>query len=93
MRFHTFVELLSCAAPLTAQQPDFRWEKALPTGQSDANHPAAVKDSGFDFWTLLKDMDNQKQLPAEIFVPPLVNCCAIEPHHAGLAGPDSYQRL
>jgi len=27
-----------------------------------------VKDSVFDFWTLLKDMDNQKQLPAEIFV-------------------------
>src|SRR5207244_13433339 len=42
--------------------------KARRTGHSDANHPAAVKDSVFDFSTLLKDMDNQKQPPAEIFV-------------------------
>ena len=38
MRFHTFVVLLSCAAPLTAQQPDFRWEKALPAGSRVSLH-------------------------------------------------------
>jgi len=54
--------------PLWEKAVGHGFEKALPTGQSDANHPAAVKDSVFDFWTLLKDMDNQKQLPAEIFV-------------------------
>ena len=43
------------------------FEEALPTGRSDANHPQAVTDSVADFWTLLRDMDNRGQLPAEIF--------------------------
>ena len=43
------------------------FEEALPSGQSDANHPQAVADSVADFWTLLRDMDKHGQLPAEIF--------------------------
>ncbi|HET7874767.1 MAG TPA: hypothetical protein VFN71_04510 [Methylomirabilota bacterium] len=43
------------------------FEQALPSGQSDANHPGAVADAVADFWTLLRDMDKRGQLPAEIF--------------------------
>jgi len=44
------------------------YEQALPSGKSDANHPEAVADAVADFWTLLKDLENHNQLPAEIFV-------------------------
>ncbi len=43
------------------------FEQALPSGQSDANHPDAVADAVGDFWTLLRDMDKRGHLPAEIF--------------------------
>src|SRR3989441_10377463 len=43
------------------------FEKALPGGTSDANHPAAVADAVADFWTLLKDLESHNQLPPEIF--------------------------
>ncbi len=43
------------------------FEQALPSGQSDANHPEAVADSVADFWTLLRDLDKRGQLPAELF--------------------------
>jgi len=44
------------------------YEKALPGGKSDANHPQAIADSVGDFWTLLKDIEKHNQLPPEIFV-------------------------
>ena len=44
------------------------YEQALPGGKSDANHPAAVADCVADFWTLLRDLENRKQLPEELFV-------------------------
>jgi hypothetical protein len=44
------------------------YEQALPGGKSDANHPSAVADCVADFWTLLKDLENRKQLPEELFV-------------------------
>jgi hypothetical protein len=44
-----------------------RFEEALPSGRSDANHPDAVADSVADFWTLLRDLDKKGQLPAEVF--------------------------
>jgi hypothetical protein len=44
------------------------YDQALPGGKSDANHPAAVADCVADFWTLLRDLDNRKQLCEEIFV-------------------------
>jgi hypothetical protein len=43
------------------------FEAALPSGGSDANHPDAVGDSVADVWTLLRDMDTRRQLPAEIY--------------------------
>jgi hypothetical protein len=43
------------------------YEQALPGGKSDANHPAAIADSVADFWTLLRDLENQNQLPPELF--------------------------
>jgi hypothetical protein len=43
------------------------FERALPGGTSDANHPEAVGDAVADFWTLLKDLDSRNQLPPEIF--------------------------
>ena len=43
------------------------FEKALPGGTSDGNHPEAVADAVADFWTLLKDLDSHNQLPPEIF--------------------------
>jgi len=44
------------------------YEQALPGGKSDATHPAAIADGVADFWTLLKDMEKDGQLPPEIFV-------------------------
>ena len=44
------------------------FEQALPSGQSDANHPEAIADAVADFWTLLRDLDKRGQPPAEIFV-------------------------
>ncbi len=44
-----------------------RYEEALPGGVSDGHHPQAIADSVGDFWTLLRDLDGKKQLPAEIF--------------------------
>lgn len=44
------------------------YEQALPGGRSDGNQPEAIADSVGDFWTLLKDLDNQNRLPAEIFI-------------------------
>ena len=44
-----------------------RFEAALPSGTSDANHPQAIADSAADFWTLLRDLEARGQLPAEIF--------------------------
>ena len=43
------------------------FEAALPSGQSDANHPEAVADAVADFWTLLRELDKRGGLPAEIF--------------------------
>jgi hypothetical protein len=43
------------------------FEKALPGGTSDANHPAAVADAVVEFWDLLKDLETHNQLPQEIF--------------------------
>jgi hypothetical protein len=42
------------------------FEKALPSGSSDANHPAAVADSARKFWTLLVDLEKKHQAPSEI---------------------------
>jgi len=64
----TFNNLFWHHLPLWEKASGRGFEKALPTGQSDANHPVAIADSVADFWTLLKDLENQKQLPAEIFV-------------------------
>jgi hypothetical protein len=44
------------------------YEAALPGGQSDGHRPEAIADSVGDFWTLLRDLDTKKQLPAEIFL-------------------------
>lgn len=44
------------------------YEQALPGGKSDANHPEAIADGVADFWTLLRDLEQHNQLPAEIFV-------------------------
>jgi hypothetical protein len=44
------------------------YEKALPGGQSDANHPDAVTDGVADFWTLLRDLERKQRLPQEIFI-------------------------
>jgi len=45
-----------------------RFDEALPSGRSDANHPVAVADSVADFWTLLRELDKKGALPAEVFV-------------------------
>ena len=42
------------------------FEASLPTGQSDANRPDAVRDSVVEFWDLLKDLETKHQLPAEL---------------------------
>jgi hypothetical protein len=44
-----------------------RFEEALPSGRSDANHPDAVADSVADFWSLLRDLDKKGRLPGEVF--------------------------
>jgi len=44
------------------------YEAALPGGKSDAHDPAAIADSVADFWTLLRDLEGQKQLPPELFI-------------------------
>jgi hypothetical protein len=54
--------------PLWESAAGHGFEKALPGGTSDANHPEAVADSVADFWTLLKDLEGHNQLPQEIFV-------------------------
>lgn len=43
------------------------FEQALPSGRSDANHPAAVADAVAEFWTLLRELDKRGQLPDELF--------------------------
>jgi hypothetical protein len=43
------------------------FEKSLPGGTSDANHPDAIRDSVADFWKLANDLERKKQLPEEIF--------------------------
>jgi hypothetical protein len=53
--------------PLWENAAGHGFEKSLPGGTSDANHPEAIRDNVADFWTLLKDLDNRKQLPQEIF--------------------------
>jgi len=53
--------------PLWESAAGHGFEKALPGGTSDANHPEAVADSVADFWTLLKDLESHNQLPQEIF--------------------------
>jgi hypothetical protein len=53
--------------PLWENAAGHGFEKALPGGTSDANHPEAVADSVADFWTLLKDLESHNQLPPEIF--------------------------
>ena len=44
------------------------FEKALPSGSSDANHPEAVADSAKKFWTLLTDLEKKHQAPSKIIV-------------------------
>jgi hypothetical protein len=44
------------------------YQQALPGGKSDGANDEAVADSVADFWTLLRDMETKKQLPAEIFI-------------------------
>jgi hypothetical protein len=43
------------------------YEQALPGGKSDGHQPQAISDSVADLWKLLRDLDSQNQLPAEIF--------------------------
>ena len=42
------------------------FEKALPSGSSDANHPTAVADSAKKFWTHLTELERKHQAPSEI---------------------------
>jgi len=44
------------------------YEAALPGGKSEAHDPGAIADSVADFWTLLKDLEGQSQLPPELFI-------------------------
>jgi hypothetical protein len=53
--------------PLWESASGHGFEKALPGGTSDANHPAAVADAAAEFWTLLKDLETRNQLPPEVF--------------------------
>jgi hypothetical protein len=53
--------------PLWESASGHGFERALPGGTSDANHPEAVSDAVTEFWTLLKDLDGRNQLPQEIF--------------------------
>jgi hypothetical protein len=42
------------------------FEKALPSGSSDANHPEAVADSARKFFDLLTELERKGQVPADI---------------------------
>src|SRR5205085_6475498 len=53
--------------PLWENAVGHGFEKSLPGGTSDANHPEAVADAVADFWTLLKDLETHNLLPPEIF--------------------------
>ena len=53
--------------PLWENAAGHGFEKSLPGGTSDANHPEAIRDAVAEFWTLLKDLETRKQLPEEIF--------------------------
>lgn len=64
----TFNNMFWQHLPLWEAATGKSFEKALPGGTSDANHPEAVADAVADFWTLLKDLDSHNQLPPEIFV-------------------------
>ena len=44
------------------------FERALPSGKSDATHTGAIADGVGDFWTLLRDLETRRQLPPEIFI-------------------------
>jgi hypothetical protein len=44
------------------------YEAALPGGKSEAHDPGAIADSVADFWTLLRDLEVQNQLPPELFI-------------------------
>jgi hypothetical protein len=44
------------------------YEKALPSGQSDGHNIAAIADSVSAFWTQLKTLQSQNQLPPEIYI-------------------------
>lgn len=44
------------------------YEQALPGGQSDGHVAEAIAESVTEFWKLLCDMENKKQLPQEIFM-------------------------
>jgi hypothetical protein len=44
------------------------YQEALPGGKSDGNQEDAVLDSVVEFWSLLHDMEERKQLPAEILI-------------------------
>ena len=43
------------------------YEAALPGGRSDAHQTAAIHDDVESFWLLLQRLEEQKQLPEEIF--------------------------
>lgn len=43
------------------------YEEALPGGKSDGHHPQAIADSVLEFWNLLKQLEQQNQLPSEVF--------------------------
>ena len=43
------------------------FEQALPSGGSDANHPAAVKASVEEFCALLRDLESRGQLPQDVY--------------------------
>ena len=44
------------------------YQEALPGGKSDGNQEQAVMDSVLEFWSLLHDMEERRQLPAEILI-------------------------
>jgi len=44
------------------------YERSLPGGVSDGHQPQAIADSVGDFWTLLRDMEEKRNLPTEIYI-------------------------
>ena len=44
------------------------YEKALPGGASDGHHPQNIADSVDEFWKLLRELEERKQLPPELFL-------------------------